>query len=196
MFVHDFYVLCPNYKLSVFVQNVSSTGSFHYFKLCLKRPVESLKIRSQSSDEPVNLPDVMSAACSNANSNSATDAPLRFIHLVDAFHSASAGDLDSLYKSLAGMCVTPNDLDARRTFLDALIWCGTDDCVNIASELLGGGDIEDDMLESWLFSFTLNPKPTAGMVAMVAKGKVAKMTYPGYGIRIQFQLCYSDPNVS
>ena len=52
--------------------------------------------------------------------------------------------------------------------MDALIWCGSNGCVSYASELLVNGEIDDDMIESWLFSFTLNPKPTTGMVSMVA----------------------------
>ena len=133
------------------------------------RAVESLKVRSEQTEEHVNLSDVMRAACNKQRTDLPNDAPLKFIQLVGAFNTATAGDLDSLYKSLDGICVSVGDLNARRTYLDALIWCGTDSCVNVASDLMVGGSIEDEMLESWLFSFTLNPNPTAGMASMVAK---------------------------
>ena len=75
----------------------------------------------------------------------------------------------SLYQSLEGICTAQGDLDAKKTFLDSLIWCATEECVNFASDLLAKGDIQDDMIDGWLFSFSLNPNPTPGMAQMVAK---------------------------
>ena len=70
------------------------------------------------------------------------DAPLRFLQLVDTFNVATSGELGSLYESLDGVCSAQGDLNAKKTFLDAHIRCATEDCVNLASDLMASGAIQ------------------------------------------------------
>ena len=57
------------------------------------RPIESLKAKFQTEGADINLYKSMELACSKRSTKVPNDAPLRFLQLVDAFNTATAGDL-------------------------------------------------------------------------------------------------------
>ncbi|KAH0631885.1 hypothetical protein JD844_019779 [Phrynosoma platyrhinos] len=61
-------------------------------------------------------------------------------------------------------CASPGKLLDRHPLVDALPSCKTEACVVLMKELIVSEEIEEDKIESFLWSLSFIPEPTAGMI--------------------------------
>ncbi|NXY25439.1 APLP protein, partial [Atrichornis clamosus] len=58
--------------------------------------------------------------------------------------------------------------DNWQPLIDALPSCATEACVVLMKELIASGEVEEDKVEYFFWSFTFIPKPTSGMIESLA----------------------------
>ncbi|XP_043855212.1 uncharacterized protein LOC122752259 [Dromiciops gliroides] len=85
-----------------------------------------------------------------------------FMELVFELRGLSANALMDLWQRSSFKC-----RDNWQPLVDALPSCGTEACVALMKELIVSGDVENDEVESFLWSLAFVPQPTAGMVHLL-----------------------------
>lgn len=56
----------------------------------------------------------------------------------------------------------------RQPLIDALPSCATEACVLLMKEIIASGEVEEDKVEYFFWSFSFIPKPTSGMIESLA----------------------------
>ncbi|MEE6498373.1 hypothetical protein FKM82_003056, partial [Ascaphus truei] len=102
----------------------------------------------------------MEASTSHNKGQPAADL---FMTLVFELRHLSADALLDLWQRSSFKC-----RDNWQPLLDALPSCGTEACVGLMKEILLSKELEDEKMESFLWSLAFIPAPTAGMVASLA----------------------------
>ncbi|XP_030433966.1 uncharacterized protein LOC115658723 isoform X5 [Gopherus evgoodei] len=86
-----------------------------------------------------------------------------FITLVFELRSLSADALIGLWRRSSFKC-----RDNWQPLVDALPSCATETCVVLMKEIIVAKEVEDDKMESFLWSLSFIPEPTTGMVDSLA----------------------------
>lgn len=56
----------------------------------------------------------------------------------------------------------------RQPLIDALPSCATEACVVLMKDLIASGEVEEDKIEYFFWSFSFIPNPTSGMIESLA----------------------------
>ncbi|KAM4697783.1 uncharacterized protein WCC33_013385 [Rhinophrynus dorsalis] len=135
--------------------NKEILGNVYVANLLYEKDVHSSKLRGDEVAETVrNL-------CLAPNMNFET-ADL-FMTLVFELRLLSADALSDLWQRSSFKC-----RDNWQPLLDALPSCGTEACVGLMKDILLSKELEDEKIESFLWSLAFIPEPTAGMIASVS----------------------------
>ncbi|XP_064376460.1 uncharacterized protein LOC112981027 isoform X3 [Dromaius novaehollandiae] len=86
-----------------------------------------------------------------------------FMTLVFELRHLSLKALKELWQRSSFKC-----RDNWQPLIDALPSCATEACVLLMKEIIASGEVEEDKVESFLWSFSFIPKPTSGMIESLA----------------------------
>ncbi|XP_062444584.1 uncharacterized protein LOC134147453 [Rhea pennata] len=86
-----------------------------------------------------------------------------FMTLVFELRHLSLKALKALWRRSSFKC-----RDNWQPLIDALPSCATEACVLLMKEIIASGEVEEDRVESFLWSFSFIPKPTSGMIESLA----------------------------
>ncbi|XP_053936194.1 uncharacterized protein LOC128853691 isoform X2 [Cuculus canorus] len=86
-----------------------------------------------------------------------------FMTLVFELQHLSVGALKVLWQRSSFKC-----RDNWQPLIDALPSCGTEACVVLMKEIIASGELEEDKVEYFFWSFAFFPKPTLGMIESLA----------------------------
>ncbi|NXD23606.1 VIT protein, partial [Spelaeornis formosus] len=86
-----------------------------------------------------------------------------FMTLVFELRHLSLGALRALWQRSSFKC-----RDNWQPLIDALPSCATEACVIIMKDLIASGEVEEDKIEYFFWSFAFIPNPTSGMIESLA----------------------------
>nr|XP_033819216.1 uncharacterized protein LOC117369188 isoform X2 [Geotrypetes seraphini] len=86
-----------------------------------------------------------------------------FMKLVFDLRHLSADAMMDLWQTSSFKC-----RDNWQPLIDALPSCGTEACVSLMKEILLSKEVEEDQVESFLWSLSFIPQPTSGMIGSLA----------------------------
>ncbi|XP_075141542.1 uncharacterized protein LOC142217247 [Leptodactylus fuscus] len=98
-----------------------------------------------------------------------------FMSLVFELRLLSSDALSDLWQRSSFKC-----RDNWQPLLDALPSCGTEACVGLMKEILLSKELEDEKMESYLWSLALIPEPTSGMIGSLTP----LLQDPGAGLSV------------
>ncbi|KAJ8274701.1 hypothetical protein COCON_G00093260 [Conger conger] len=86
-----------------------------------------------------------------------------FLRLVFQLRGLSRDQLQELWQEASFKC-----RDDWQPLLDALPTCGSEACVSIMTDLILGGEVEEERVSSFLSSFAFIPRPTPTMIRYIS----------------------------
>ncbi|XP_033023614.1 uncharacterized protein LOC117057008 [Lacerta agilis] len=112
-------------------------------------------------DEVVVVSEILQKLCMNPRVDS--ESANLFMALVFELRLLSAGALLSLWQESSSKCQ-----GNWQPLVDALPSCATEACVVLMKEMIVSEEVDEDKMESFLWSLSFIPEPTAGMIDALA----------------------------
>ncbi|KAJ8356852.1 hypothetical protein SKAU_G00196460 [Synaphobranchus kaupii] len=96
-----------------------------------------------------------------------------FLRLVFQLRALSRDQLQELWQEASFKC-----RDDWQPLLDALPACGSEPCVSIMTDLILGGEVEEERMSSFLSSFAFIPRPTPTMIRYISRAQSPCSLFP------------------